>query len=229
MSYHRNQAAGAYRRWDPPSFDAPEPPAPADIEEPVPAPAPEPEPEPETPAPPPEPRIKLPTAEDIERIHEEAHKEGYAAGYEEATARGRVEALQLHTLVEGMSNAMTQLDQDVAEEIVALSIEVARQMVIQNLRNHPALVVDVVREALHHLPQGHAMIHLNPDDANLVREYLGEQLAHNEHRLVEDDAISRGGCRVEAAGSVVDATVQTRWRRIMENLSRDDTDWEAQD
>ncbi|QID17259.1 flagellar assembly protein FliH [Nitrogeniibacter mangrovi] len=227
MSFHRNQAAGAYRRWDPPSFDAPPEPEPAPVELDSPEPPPEPETfEPEADA---EPPFKLPTAEDIERIHDEARKEGYAAGYEEATARGRMEALQLHTLVENLDAAMTQLDQDVAEEVLALSLEVARQMVQHSMHEHPAMVVDVVREALHHLPQGRALIHLNPEDASLVREYLGEQLKHNEHRLVEDDTVARGGCRVEAAGSMVDATVQTRWRRIMENLGRDDTEWEAQD
>jgi len=232
MGFERNQAAGAYRRWEPPRFDAPPPPDP-ELE------ADEPEalavdPEPldvieEAPPPPPEPAFKLPTAQDIERIHEEAHKEGYAAGYDEGTARGRVEALQLHTLVESMDTALRQIDQDVAEEVVALAIEVARQMAIRTMKEHPGMVVDVVREALQHLPQGKAMIHLNPDDATLVREYLGEQLAHNEHRIVEDDLVDRGGCRVESAGSVVDATVQTRWRRIMENLNCEDTDWEPQD
>ncbi|WP_230971222.1 flagellar assembly protein FliH [Nitrogeniibacter aestuarii] len=235
MAFERNQAAGAYRKWEPPSFDAPPAPEPPELDvlEPAPEDADAPDAvqaEEETfddaPA---EPAFKLPTAEDIERIHEQAHKEGYNAGYEEGTARGRVEALQLHTLVESMDTALKQIDQDVAEEVVALAIEVARQMVIQNMKEHPGMVVEVVREALHHLPQGKAMIHLSPDDATLVREYLGEQLAHNEHRIVEDDTVARGGCRVEASGSVVDATVQTRWRRIMENLNCEDTDWEPQD
>ena len=222
MSYERNQAAGAYRRWNPPSFDAPP--------EPVPPSPPAPDTMPDAPADiPAAPQIKLPTADDIERIHDAAHKEGYAAGYEEGTARGRMEALQLHTLVENLDKALTGLDQDVAEEIVALAVEVARQMVQQSMDEHPEMVVNVVREALHHLPQGRALIHLNPDDATLVRDYLGEQIKHNEHRLVEDDTVDRGGCRVEAVGSMVDATVHTRWRRIMENLGRDDTDWEAQD
>lgn len=232
MGFERNQAAGAYRRWEPPRFDAPPAPEPVPEEDEPETLAAEPEPLhviEEAPPPPPEPAFKLPTAQDIERIHEEAHKEGYAAGYDEGTARGRVEALQLHTLVESMDTALKQIDQDVAEEVVALAIEVARQMVIRTMKEHPGMVVDVVREALQHLPQGKAMIHLNPDDAVLVREYLGEQLAHNEHRIVEDDLVDRGGCRVESAGSVVDATVQTRWRRIMENLNCDDTDWEPQE
>ena len=254
MSFDRHQAVGAYRRWEPTAFDAPAKPKPEPKPGPGPEakPAAEKPAMPETPPgekvadtmesaaqetdlpraqpaaddAPPEPRIKLPTAEEIEHIHDAAHKDGYAAGYEEATARGRVEALQVHTLLQNLDTALNALDQDIAEEILALSIEIARHMVRETLITHPEAMIDVVRDALHQLPQERALIHLNPDDAGLVREYVGEQLQHHEHRIAEDDTIARGGCRIDAAGSTVDATVQTRWRRIMENLGRDETAWE---
>lgn len=238
MTVTRHQAAGAFRRWEPPRFDAaPAPaadPAPAPREEPVPqrpaepeaveAPAPAPV---ETPPPPPVPAVHLPTVEEVERIHDEAHKEGYAAGYEEGTARGRMEALRLNTLVENMDTALTGLDGEVAEELLTLAIEIARQMVRREFRDKPGSVVDIVREALQQLPQNHAMIHLHPEDATLVRSYLGEQLAHVGNRIIEDERIAQGGCRIEAAGSQIDATMQTRWRRIMENLGRGDTAWDV--
>ena len=215
------QASGAYRRWQLPSFDEPLMPAPVDD---APALAAEPEPEPLPVVPPPlpdtAPDIHLPTAEDIERIHEEARKEGYDAGYEEATARGRMEAMQLHGLVQSLENAMTSLDQEVADEILAVAIEVARQMVRHSLAHNPESVAELIREALLQLPQAHAMVHLNPEDLAMVRDYLGEQLTHGGHRLVEDASIARGGARIEAAGSQIDATLQTRWRRIMDNLGR---------
>ena len=234
MSHH--QAAGAYRRWSPPSFDEPTaevvsmpPIEPAVLAEPdIPDPAElviTPEPEPEAPPfiaplPDPAPEIHLPTADDIERIHEEARKEGYDAGYEEGTARGRVEAMALHSLVQGMDDALGRLDQEVAEEILALSIEIARQMVRHHLDAHPEAVGELIREALLQMPQVHALVHLNPDDLALARDYLGEQLTHAGHRLVEDASISRGGVRIDAGGSQIDATVQTRWRRILDNLGR---------
>ena len=252
MSFDRHQAVGAYRRWEPTVFDQPAKPKQAPKpEDDTPA-APDTPPGTETAeaptrqrdtaaedaksldeppetseaAEPPEPRLKLPTAEEIEHIHEAAHKDGYAAGYEEATARGRVEALQVHTLLQNLDTALSTLDQEIAEEILALSIEVARHMVRETLIAQPEAMIDVVRDALHQLPQERALIHLNPDDAALVREYVGEQLQHHEHRIMEDDTVARGGCRIDAAGSTVDGTVQTRWRRIMENLGREDTAWE---
>ncbi|NTV09361.1 MAG: flagellar assembly protein FliH [Zoogloea sp.] len=224
MSFERNQAASAYRRWDLPSFDEPahddgqvyvE-----DIEIVMPEPEPAPEPEPE------EHQalgadFKLPTADDVERIFEDARKEGYAAGYEEGSARGRSEAAQLNTLVEQLDTSLTRLDQEVAEELLALAVELARQMVRRTLQAHPETVLDVVREALQNLPQTHALVHLHPEDAKLVREYLSEQLAHAGHRVIEDTTVDRGGVRLDASGSQVDATLQTRWRRIMDSLGRD--------
>lgn len=230
MSINRHQAVGAYRRWEPPRFDAP---AEAEAAPPE-APPPPPEPPPEAAAPPPPPipqeplppAVRLPTAEDIERIHDEAHKEGYAAGYEEGTARGRMEALRLNTLAENLEQALTGIDAEVSEELLGLSIEIARQMVRRSLGQDRKVIVEIVKEALQYLPQNHAMIHLHPDDAALVREHLGEQLAHVGNRIIEDERVSPGGCRVEASGSQIDATVQTRWRRILENLSRSETDWD---
>ncbi|MBL8436527.1 MAG: flagellar assembly protein FliH [Zoogloea sp.] len=236
MSHH--QAAGAYRRWSPPSFDEPAaqpaaegvsmpPIEPAVLAEPdIPDTAelvinPEPEAPPFiAPLPDPAPEIHLPTADDIERIHEEARKEGYDAGYEEGTARGRMEAMNLHSLVQELDDSLTRLDQEVANEILSLSIEVARQMVRHHFAAHPESVAELIREALLQMPQAHAMVHLNPDDLELAREYLGEQLTHAGHRLVEDASISRGGVRIDAGGSQIDATVQTRWRRILDNLGR---------
>ncbi|MEW5889828.1 MAG: flagellar assembly protein FliH [Pseudomonadota bacterium] len=165
-----------------------------------------------------QPAVKLPTAEDIEAIHRDAHRQGYAAGYDEGTARARVEALRLHTLVENLDHALREFDQKVGEELVALAVEIARQVVRQSIAVNPAAILEVVREGLLQLPHQHAAIFLNPDDAALVRAHLGDQLSHLGHRVFEDMGLQRGGCRIEAAGSQVDATMETRWRRVVENL-----------
>lgn len=160
----------------------------------------------------------LPTADDIERIHRDAHKQGYDAGYEEGTARARMEALRLHTLVEQLEAAFGALDREVAEELLGLALEIARQVVRQTIAARPTVILEVVREALAQLPHQHAAIHLHPEDAALVRAYLGDQLAHLGHRILEDAATARGGLRLEAGGSHLDAGVQTRWRRVLEGM-----------
>jgi flagellar assembly protein FliH len=160
----------------------------------------------------------LPTAADVERIHQDAHKQGYDAGYEEGTARARMEAMRLHTLVEQLDGALGEFDQQVAEELLQLSLEIARQVVRQTIAVRPAVILDVVREALTQLPHQHAAIYLHPEDASLVRSYLGDQLSHLGHRIFEEAAIARGGLRMEAGGSHLDAGVETRWKRVIEEM-----------
>lgn len=161
---------------------------------------------------------RLPTAEDIDRIHRDAHKQGYDAGYEEGTARARMEALRLHTLVEQLEAALGEFDQQVAEELLGLSLEVARQVLRQTIAARPTVILDVVREALAQLPHQHAALYLHPEDASLVRSYLGDQLAHLGHRILEEPGIARGGLRMEAGGSHLDASVEMRWKRVIEGM-----------
>lgn len=164
------------------------------------------------------PTGNLPTAEDIERIHRDAHKQGYDAGYEEGTARARMEALRLHTLVEQLDGALMEFDQKVAEELLGLALDVARQVLRQAIAARPETILEVVREALQQLPHQHAALYLHPEDASLVRSYLGDQLAHAGHRLHEEPAMARGGVRVDAGGSHLDASIETRWRRVLESM-----------
>ena len=250
MSISRHQAVGAYRRWEPDSFDEaddaqPRPQAPSVIPPPeaslAPAPA---APEPEAaaveshehdddlPA-----DFKLPTAEEIERMQEdirtaameegrrEGHAEAYAIGLDEGYSAGKAraeeEAARLAALADTLDQSLSNLDHEVADELMALAIELARQMVRQTLVQHPDSIVETVRSALQQLPQGHAHIHLHPADLALAREHLGEQLSHAGHRLQEDPALARGDCRIDAAGAQVDATLETRWRRVLESLGHE--------
>ncbi|AYH43098.1 flagellar assembly protein FliH [Azoarcus sp. DN11] len=230
MSVSRHQAVGAYRRWEPPAFgDAQEPQADAPLPEAAPA-APEPATEtPETEPPPaPQPEIQLPTAAEIEAMFDDARREGHEAGFAEGAELARQQVARLAGLADGLDDAFRRLDQDVAEEVVALAIEVARQMVRRTLAENPEeAVTETVRAALNQLPQAQVRIHVHPDDVALVRSYLADQPTHLHHQILEDDTVTRGGCRLQSPASEIDATVETRWRRILEGLGRGDAHWEA--
>jgi len=223
MNISRHQAVGAYQRWEPPSLGEPEP-APVDATAAEPEPLAQPEPR-DVALPQLEPAIQLPTAADIESMFEDARREGYATGFAEGAELARQQAERLAGLADGLDQALKRLDQEVAEEIVALAVEIARQMVRQTLADHPSAINDTVRTALQQLPQSQVRIHVHPDDMALVREYLAEQSVHPHHQLVEDDSVTRGGCRLHTPGSEIDATLETRWRRILEGLGRSDTAW----
>lgn len=167
----------------------------------------------------PEP-VVLPTAADIERMHAEAHEQGYTAGYEEGIAEARQIAERIDAMMSDLQQSLDQIDQAIAEQLLATAVGIAQQVVRQSLHIKPELLLPVVREAITtlHPHPGHPLLFLHPDDAQLVRNQLGEQLAHNNWRIIEDSSLSPGGCRVEHGASEVDATLETRWRRVIESI-----------
>ena len=54
-----------------------------------------------------------------------------------------------------------------------------------------------------------------------MRSYAGDQLSHVGHRIHEDARLQRNDVSIEAGGAHVDATLATRWRRVVETLGRD--------
>ena len=178
------------------------------------------------------PQVVLPTADDIERMHIEAHEQGYAAGHSEGyaagLAAGRDEGLagaqasvaKIDALMASLQKSLDSVDQQVANRLLATAVEIASQMLRQSLRVKPELLLPVVREAVATLyPHGgHPTLFAHPDDAALIRTHLGEQLAHSNWRIIDDASLSAGGCRVEVGASEVDATIETRWRRVIDAI-----------
>ncbi|MDP2795700.1 MAG: FliH/SctL family protein [Sulfurisoma sp.] len=174
------------------------------------------------------PAAKPPTVEELEQIHERARHEGYQAGYGEGQAKAREEAQKLATAAARLNAALNGLEDQVAEELLALAVEIGRQVARSELSAQPAILLNVIREALALLPHQHAAIFLNPEDASLARSYLGDQLTHAGHRIHEDPKLARGDCVLEAGGSHIDATVATRWRRTLEGLGLESA-WQPAD
>lgn len=233
MSITRHQASGAYPRWTPPAFDAP-PEEPEESPEHLPASAVDEaavaEEAESAPPEPTEPPIKLPTAEEIEAIFEQSRQDGERTGYEEGRTRAeeemraelRGQSARIAELIRSMDSALDQLGGDVAEEIVTLSIALARQMVGESLQARPEAVLATVQDALLQIPQGAVRVFLHPQDLALVREHLEDPLDGSRHQLLEDPDMERGGCRLEAAGCDIDATLATRWQRVLAGIGRPD-------
>lgn len=152
--------------------------------------------------------------------HAEGLAQGLAAGRAEAEAMGREEAQRLARTADALEACIAELNEAVAADLLALSLEVARQLVRQVIAARPEVILGVVREALEQFPLQHASIRLNPEDASLVRLRAGDQLTHAGHRIHEDAKLARGDVVVEAGGSHIDATLAARWRRIVDALGQ---------
>ncbi|MEF8719896.1 MAG: FliH/SctL family protein [Candidatus Accumulibacter necessarius] len=132
------------------------------------------------------------------------HAAGHAAGYRKASPRHRLRRWPgIASLLDKLHQALAVIDQGVADQLLALAIEIANQVLRQSLRVQPELLLSVVREALStlHPHHGQPLLFVHPDDAALVRKHLGEQLSHMplaNHRRQHADGwrlSSRTGCQ----------------------------------
>lgn len=163
----------------------------------------------------------LPTAEQIETIQAQAYSEGFELGRRDGEAAGRAELAEqqqcLATLLGVLARPFEELDVQVEQELVALALAVARHLVRRELRTDPGQIIAVVREALGALPSAEREVRvlLHPEDAALVRASLGETGEESYWRILEDPVLSRGGCRVEAGASHVDARLESRLNAVV--------------
>ena len=177
-------------------------------------------------------QVKLPTVEELERMREEARQSGYQAGYDAGflaghdegheLGRGSAEAYEkeIRTLCQGLKGALQDFDQDVAESVLACALEVASQLARTVIHVQPESLLSTIREALAALPLRHEAVTLlvAPAEAEVIREHLEAQFSRDGWQIQEDPNIVPGGCRLRAGSSEVDATLNTRWRRILESI-----------
>ena len=215
-----------FDRWSLPSFDP-------QVELPA-----EPEPAPE-PAPPEEPAqveevavedVKPLTLDELEAIRQDAYNEGFATGEKDGFRAGQLKAKQeadavLAGKVAALEQLMTHLLEPIAEQdqaleqgMVNLVSQVARQVIQRELASDSSQIRHVLREALKLLPMGasNVRIHVNPQDFEIIKA-LRER--HEESwRILEDESLLPGGCRVESESSRIDASIETRMAQALKQL-----------
>lgn len=170
------------------------------------------------------------TLEELESIRQEAYNEGFATGEKEGfhstTLKVRQEAeVALAAKLQALEQLMVNLFEPIAEQdtqiektLVELVKHVTREVIQRELAMDSSQIEHVMREALKLLPLGvgNVRLYVNPQDFEQVRS-LRER--HEESwRIVEDEALLPGGCRVETEHSRIDASVETRITQAMDQL-----------
>lgn len=174
--------------------------------------------------------VKPLTLDELEAIRQDAYNEGFATGEKDGFHAGQLKAKQeadtaLAAKLNALERLMTQLLDPIAEQdqqmeaaLVDLVSHMARQVIRRELSNDSSQIRQVLREALKILPMGadNIRIHLNPQDFEMVKA-LRER--HEESwRILEDETLMPGGCRVETEHSRIDASVETRLGQVLKQL-----------
>lgn len=178
--------------------------------------------------------MTLPTAEELERIHQQAAQEGfklgrdegYKAGYDAGRKAAAAVVQRLATLADALNREQTRQDEAISRELLGLALAVAKQLIRSALHVKDGLVIDVIREAMNALPSlnEHLRILVHPDDVNALREFMESEHGHFSFKVAPDGRIERGGFRIESSHSEVDGQLPVRWHEIIDCLGSD-SEW----
>ena len=184
----------------------------------------------EPPAPPAPPKPS--PAEELAAHVRSARTSGYQDGYRDGLVAlegfkqsfaSQVTA-QIGALTQSYTQQLDALQQDMARALAVSATHLARQMVRSELVQRPELVAAVAQEAVDTLllSAHHITLRVHPDDHGLVSQGAAEVLAARGARLLSDTGVTRGGCVVESDIGVIDASLETRWRRAAAALGCDE-------
>jgi len=153
--------------------------------------------------------------------YEKGQQQGYAAGLAEGQQAALAEAATLRAVLQHASANLEKLGNDISAAVSQLAIAIAQQVIQTELKQQPETIINLVRQVLRIVPTngGLLYIHLHPDDAQLACAHLGHGPGEERWRLVPDNTIQPGGCHVRTTLGEVDATLQTRWRRVLATLN----------
>lgn len=181
-------------------------------------------------------------AADLDAIGRAAWEAGHAKGLRDGLAAAAADAqsrsdeldarvARIAALFESVSRPVRQLDDEVAHQLATLAMGVARHIVRRELRIEPSQVIGILRDCVAMLPAAaqDVRVHLHPEDARLVNEKLAAPASGRAWIIVEDPVLARGGCRIVARHSRIDASLDSRINAAIAQVLGEERDANARE
>ena len=205
---------GAFSAWNPSSIDGTSAP-------PAEAPA---------PAAPTEAELQAQLAAARQGGYQDGYRDGLVALEEFKQSFAAQSTQQIGALLRSLDSQFAALESQIAQAVAASAVSLARQVVIEELHARPEVVARVATEAVNAvlLSARHITLRVHPLDLPLIETGAAEAIAARDARLLADDTIERGGCRVEADIGSVDARIASRWAQAAQALGAD-VPWQGKD
>lgn len=166
---------------------------------------------------------------EAESVIETARKKGYDEGFKEGYGAGVKEAAPLietfSVLVRELMGIREDFYRIAEEEMIHLVVNVAREIIGEGLERDPALVRNVIRNAVKQLKSREELtIKVNPRDLEEAERYRPE-LARDVEDIDKvtfrgDPLITRGGAMVESNIGSIDARLETQLEAVREAFTR---------
>ncbi|WP_163833096.1 flagellar assembly protein FliH [Spartinivicinus ruber] len=159
--------------------------------------------------------------------YQEGLTSGQEAGYQQGLKQGQEAAVEemhkqmgrLQQLINALYDPIAEQDEALTQQLVNIAITIARQVIQRELLLDSQQITAVAKAAIQAMPvtDQQIKVFLNPQDIDLINEHITQQ--GESWQLLPDEKLLPGGCRVETANSLVDASVEARLSQLTERLA----------
>ncbi|MFB4359782.1 flagellar assembly protein FliH [Pantoea sp. BS_8] len=156
--------------------------------------------------------------------HQQGFNEGQKAGYDAGFQQGLADAQQqqaplqarMQQLVTEFQNTLESLDSVIAARLMQLALEAARSVIGQATTVDGSALLRQIQGLLQQEPMfsGKPQLRVHPDDLLRIEQTLGPTLDLHGWRLLADNTLHPGGCKLSAEDGDLDASVATRWQEL---------------
>ena len=171
------------------------------------------------------------SAEERAALVEEGYAAGFADGQKQATEAAHSRVSQSLALLDKLADqvkATASLEPSMLEEnIAALAVIVARQIVAREVATSPEVIADLVRRTLTEFPIEQPLrIRVNPMDLSMLTANSspnGQPITGTrDASWFADPRILRGGCLVEGRDRIIDGRVDAALERAYNHMAQID-------
>jgi flagellar assembly protein FliH len=161
------------------------------------------------------------SVEELQAIEQAAFDEGFARGHADGLASGQAEVrrmiAQMEGVLDGFTRPLARLDAEVADALAELAVRVAGALIGRAYVADPALLADLVQEALDTMggTTREVELRLHPDDLGVLAPHLA---ALDGVRLVADTSLARGELRLHGESVRIDGTLAARLQSALQTI-----------
>ncbi|WP_374106940.1 flagellar assembly protein FliH [Dickeya zeae] len=158
----------------------------------------------------------------------EGKQQGYAAGYQDGLQTGTQQGLQnavqqqqpviaqMQQMVNEFQQTLDSLDSVIVSRLMQLALTAARQVIGQSPVCDGTALMGQIQQLIQQEPMfsGKPQLRVHPSDLEMVEQHLGPTLSLHGWRLLADNQLHPGGCKVSAEEGDLDASIATRWHEL---------------
>ncbi|MCG8708910.1 flagellar assembly protein FliH [Brenneria sp. 4F2] len=158
----------------------------------------------------------------------QGQQDGYNAGYQQGLEEGRKQGRQdieqqqapmvehLQQMVTEFQQTLDSLDTVIPARLMQLALTAAKQVLGQAPVCDGSALLNQIQQFIQQEPMfsGKPQLRVHPADLAEVEKHLGDTLKAHGWRLLADNQLHPGGCKVSAEEGDLDASLATRWREL---------------